>query len=84
MAQDPKKQPGDHARPDSDRDAPADATQFPVGGAVLSGTREDADDPMSEAQVAELRQLCDEKDEVFDTSLTRAQADARIEALKSQ
>lgn len=78
MARDPNK-PADV---DTDRDSSPDAAEFPIGGAVLSGRREDAEEPMTEAQAAELRDLCDRTGEPFDTSLTREQADARIAALK--
>ena len=78
MAQDPKSRPGDRSRTDET----PDAVEFPVAGGVLSGRREDAEDPMTEAQAAELRQLCEARDEPFDRALTREQADARIAALK--
>ncbi len=76
MARNPKSQTGDERRES------LDAAEFPIGGAVLSGRREDADDPMTDAQAAELRDLCERTGEPFDTGLTREQADARIEALK--
>lgn len=82
MARDPKSQIGDRAKTEDERDGSLDAAEFPIGGAVLSGRREDADDPMTDAQAAELRDLCDKRGEPFDTSLTREQAEARIEALK--
>ncbi len=78
MAQDPKARPGDGETP---RTTP-DAAEFPVGGGVLSGRREDAGAPMTEVQAAELRRLCESRDEAFDATLTREQADARIAALK--
>ncbi len=77
MARDPDGRPGD--RPGGG--AP-DTAGFPVGGGVVSGRREDADAPMTEAQAAELRGLCEAAGEAFDTSLTREQAAARIDALK--
>lgn len=80
MARDPKSQPGD--QPPGESAAAPDAAEFPIGGAVLSGRREDAGEPMTEEQAAELRQICDDKGEAFDRSLTREQADARIAALK--
>ncbi len=75
MARDPGTRSGT-------RGGTPDAAEFPIGGAVLSGRREDADDPMTRQQAAELRQLCEARDEVYDGNLTREQADARIAALK--
>ncbi|WP_099826838.1 DUF3072 domain-containing protein [Oceaniglobus indicus] len=42
------------------------------------------DDPMTEKQAAELRALCEETGEPFDGNLTSAQAQDRIDYLKSR
>jgi uncharacterized damage-inducible protein DinB len=43
----------------------------------------DPDAPMTERQAVELQQLCAETGEEFDTSLSQAQAEERIAALRS-
>ena len=43
-----------------------------------------ASEPMTEAQAARLKELCDRTGEPFDTSLTRAQAAERIEVLEAR
>lgn len=68
---DPKKTPND----------PLAAAQFPIGGAVAGGDARD-DQPMTDVQAIELRQLCDEKNEPMDATLTQRQASQRIAALK--
>ena len=43
-----------------------------------------ANDPITEAQAARLRALCDKTGEPFDTALTQGQAAERIEILSAQ
>ena len=45
-------------------------------------TARGADQPMTSEQAVELRQLCEQTGEEFDTSLTERQANQRIAALK--
>ena len=52
----------------------------PDSAVVGSGDRH-ADEPMTDEQAVRLRQLCEKHDEAFDGSLTREQAEARIEAM---
>ena len=54
---------------------------FPIGGAVVHGEFSGKDEPMTAAQAAQLRELCEKHDEAFDGNLTQEQADARIKAL---
>ncbi|WP_102109915.1 DUF3072 domain-containing protein [Oceaniglobus roseus] len=53
-----------------------------IGAVAAPETGED--EPMTEKQAAELRQLCEEKGEEYDASLTKTQAEERIAALKGQ
>lgn len=69
---DPRKTPND----------PLAAAQFPIGGAVVGGDDARDDQPMTDAQATELRQLCDETGEPMDANLTQRQASQRIAALK--
>ncbi len=71
----------DDVFPDKKNDPMAAATS-PMAG-VVSGDPQGADEPMTDKQSAELRQLCDAKGEPFDGNLTAAQASERIEALKA-
>ncbi len=61
---------------------PMDVASFPVAGAVETGENPKGNEPMTERQAAELRQLCETHDEPMDAELTQDQAEARIEALK--
>ncbi|WOI56597.1 DUF3072 domain-containing protein [Palleronia sp. LCG004] len=62
---------------------PMDVASFPVAGAVETGENPHGNEPMTDKQAAELRELCEKHDEPMDGNLTQDQADARIEALKS-
>lgn len=61
---------------------PLSAAEFPVGGAVVGGDDPRDEQPITDIQATELRQLCEEKDEPMDTNLTQRQAKERIAALK--
>ena len=67
---------------DKKKHDPMDVASFPVAGAVESGQNPNGNEPMTDAQAAELRQLTDKHDEVMDANLTQDQAEARINALK--
>ncbi|SHJ36067.1 Protein of unknown function [Palleronia salina] len=67
---------------DQKKHSPMDVASFPVGGAVESGENPHGNEPMTEVQAAQLRELCEKKGEAFDATLTQDQADARIAALK--
>lgn len=67
---------------DENKKDPAAAASFPIGGAVVDGGAGDAEEPMTEKQAAELRELAEKAGEPVDGNLTRGQAEARIEALK--
>lgn len=62
---------------------PLSAAEFPVGGAVVGGDDPRDEEPMTEVQAAELRELCEAKGEAMDASLTQRQASERIAALKA-
>lgn len=70
---DPKKTPND----------PLSAAQFPIGGTVVGGDDARDDQPMTDIQATELRQLCEEKGEPMDANLTQRQASQRIAALRA-
>ncbi|WP_191090173.1 DUF3072 domain-containing protein [Histidinibacterium aquaticum] len=59
-------------------------TAKPVLDEPEAETEEGPDAPMTEDQARELRALCEELGEEFDTSLTERQANARIDALKER
>ena len=63
---------------------PAAAAVFPVGGAVVDSDTPMDDGPMTDKQAVVLRELCEKHGEPMDGNLTRAQADARIAALKEK
>ncbi|PZX15256.1 Protein of unknown function (DUF3072) [Palleronia aestuarii] len=62
---------------------PMAAAELPIGGAVVTGDSPSSDEPMTEAQAAKLRELCEARDEPFDGNLTQEQAAERIEALEN-
>lgn len=61
---------------------PLSAAEFPIGGAVVGGDDPRDEQPMTDIQATELRQLCEQKDEPMDTNLTQRQARERIATLK--
>ena len=63
---------------------PMDVASFPIAGAVESGQNPKGNEPMTDRQAAELRELCEKHDEPFDGHLTQDQAEARIAALKDR
>jgi len=54
----------------------------PVAGSAVPGDDARLDEPMTPQQEDMLRALCEETGQPMDTTLTRRQADARLEALR--
>ncbi len=64
---------------------PADPKQHPTGNAIKDPeTWVTGDEPMTGAQASYLQTLSEEAGDVFDASLTKAQASEKIDALQDK